>query len=304
MMVGGQFVTPAVGFFDLSDLTLLTFVGLYHKLHGVHRPNSMKKSIIKRRKRVVPAMQDHNPNISHITSFPSLTSPGSPHHEGLQGLPHHSHLNPPALSMVESRDHLTQEDHPMQEEQPLPIGVDFTGYQLVQDRKSSHEWQHRPSVAQMSSPSTTPLGPPSQLSLGATSTSNPRKRSHSNTERDQPSPSTPESARTNRLSSISSLLNPAQQRNSTTSEDMPIDPSLSHVEQYVRQHRHSTPYHPSQHPQLAAPSPEGRSRSLGNGDPGGWSKLERRALLQREISTLRESLRSKERELEDLDGDS
>ncbi|KAF3936048.1 hypothetical protein ABW20_dc0101825 [Dactylellina cionopaga] len=29
-------------------------VGLYHKLHGFHRPETMKKSVIKRRKRVVP----------------------------------------------------------------------------------------------------------------------------------------------------------------------------------------------------------------------------------------------------------
>ncbi|KAI0076554.1 iron transporter biosynthesis regulating transcription factor, partial [Panus rudis PR-1116 ss-1] len=29
--------------------------GLYYKLHGTHRPNSMKKSVIKRRKRVPAA---------------------------------------------------------------------------------------------------------------------------------------------------------------------------------------------------------------------------------------------------------
>jgi GATA-binding protein len=32
-------------------------IGLYYKLHGVHRPVAMKKSVIKRRKRVVPAGQ-------------------------------------------------------------------------------------------------------------------------------------------------------------------------------------------------------------------------------------------------------
>ena len=32
--------------------------GLYHKLHGSHRPVQMKKSTIKRRKRVVPAFPD------------------------------------------------------------------------------------------------------------------------------------------------------------------------------------------------------------------------------------------------------
>ncbi|KAJ5141749.1 transcriptional regulator family: GATA type zinc finger [Penicillium atrosanguineum] len=35
--------------------------GLYYKLHGCYRPTTMKKSIIKRRKRVVPALRDQSP---------------------------------------------------------------------------------------------------------------------------------------------------------------------------------------------------------------------------------------------------
>ncbi len=37
------------------DLTFLICAGLYFKLHGTHRPNSMKKTVIKRRKRVPAA---------------------------------------------------------------------------------------------------------------------------------------------------------------------------------------------------------------------------------------------------------
>lgn len=36
-------------------LTLFCLAGLYFKLHGTHRPNSMKKTVIKRRKRVSAA---------------------------------------------------------------------------------------------------------------------------------------------------------------------------------------------------------------------------------------------------------
>jgi GATA-binding protein, other eukaryote len=52
--------------------------GLYHKLHGSHRPVQMKKSTIKRRKRVVPAYPD-TPVTPHIAAPPptsvSSTSP-------------------------------------------------------------------------------------------------------------------------------------------------------------------------------------------------------------------------------------
>ena len=41
---------------DLCSLMLILFLaGLYFKLHGTHRPNSMKKTVIKRRKRVSAA---------------------------------------------------------------------------------------------------------------------------------------------------------------------------------------------------------------------------------------------------------
>lgn len=39
---------------DEHGNTICNACGLYHKLHGVHRPVSMKKSVIKRRKRIVP----------------------------------------------------------------------------------------------------------------------------------------------------------------------------------------------------------------------------------------------------------
>ena len=45
-------------------MLILSFAGLYFKLHGTHRPNSMKKTVIKRRKRVSAAGVGGGGNIS------------------------------------------------------------------------------------------------------------------------------------------------------------------------------------------------------------------------------------------------
>ncbi|KAK8042574.1 hypothetical protein PG994_013057 [Apiospora phragmitis] len=43
---------------DEAGHTICNACGLYHKLHGVHRPVTMKKAIIKRRKRVIPVTRE------------------------------------------------------------------------------------------------------------------------------------------------------------------------------------------------------------------------------------------------------
>ena len=55
---------------DESGHTICNACGLYHKLHGAHRPVQMKKAEIKRRKRVVPAnLQQQDQNSSHISEL-------------------------------------------------------------------------------------------------------------------------------------------------------------------------------------------------------------------------------------------
>ncbi|KAA8570898.1 hypothetical protein EYC84_000285 [Monilinia fructicola] len=58
---------------DESGHTICNACGLYYKLHGVHRPVTMKKSIIKRRKRVVPAVQG-----SQASNFETSSAMDSP----------------------------------------------------------------------------------------------------------------------------------------------------------------------------------------------------------------------------------
>lgn len=287
----------------------LIILGLYHKLHGVHRPVGMKKSIIKRRKRVVPAMQEQPPGGQHITSFP-VSQPLDQqysemlHQESSDELvrnqdSHQSHpqdLEAHGPTDLHLHRHNQQLDHQHHPYSPPPIGVDFTNYQFDSHRRPSEQQQPPPNPHD-----TTLRHSPADPShgLGSLGPSHSRKRSFSTIDRDHPSPSTPDSARANRLSSISSILNPQ----SHGADDVPIDPSLSGLP--PQQQRHSVHALTStSHPQLPPPQPEMRSRSVGNGDPGGWMDQEtRKARLRREAEEMREALRRKEREIEDLDGE-
>ena len=314
--------------------------GLYHKLHGVHRPVTMKKSVIKRRKRVVPATNEQDPNVSQLSTFPVSPSPAPQQIEGpearnrqrfssidaggpLDLRPNPGHLDSPEVrnrqrvdssmdpnspSNLALRHNDRQTEHQSQFDSP-PIGVDFTGYQLDQRqderrRPSSHPQQHLPSLSSIHDPSNQQPDPLSQSRLSPFPGSSSRKRSFDNAERENASPSTPQSSSTKRLSSISSLLNHPQ----PNSDDMPIDPNLSNValnqqQQHQQQklHRHSHPESQPHRYQLPPPANEGRPRQSTSSDPGGWEIKERRARLKREADHIREMLRAKERELEELD---
>jgi GATA-binding protein len=113
----GHPICNACGTFDAAFLDFHrtdNVAGLYHKLHGSHRPVAMKKSTIKRRKRVVPAYPDVAPQTDSSTTHQRVSaSPDSP-------------------SMPPS--HLQEQSHDTEPpNQPLPRirhppTVDFTGY--------------------------------------------------------------------------------------------------------------------------------------------------------------------------------
>ncbi|RMZ85574.1 hypothetical protein DV737_g602, partial [Chaetothyriales sp. CBS 132003] len=89
--------------------------GLYHKLHGAHRPVQMKKSMIKRRKRVMPAYPDAS---RPEDSTPELV--GSPSVDSMDdGRQDQSPSSPEPASK--------RRRHP-------PPSIDFTGYNPMANR--------------------------------------------------------------------------------------------------------------------------------------------------------------------------
>ena len=257
----------------------------------------MKKSIIKRRKRVVPAMQEQSPGNQHLASFPVSNSEDSQYQEHAEALGQRrsSSINPDGSINLDLRSRDAQLEHQAQ----YPPPVDFTDYQIDQRRPSFNPSQQQqqqgplPSVHdQTIAHSVDPPNRPSPLSNKAS-----RKRSHSNTERDESLAPTPESARANRLSSISSILNPTQHQRR---EEMPIDPNLSSIGQQALRHASlSTPHQTRQ--QFSPPSePPARHHSIPESSN---LRAQRKAQLRQEAEQIREMLRAKERELEELDGE-
>lgn len=251
----------------------------------------MKKSIIKRRKRVVPAVQDPGHLNQQHPSY-SVADPSAPQDYSDENS-HNSQRSPPARQngLTNADDQGREQYTDTQPQYDPPI--DFTGYQIGRERQASAQSQHHHPPPNFPDQSFTSQGE-QQNRLSPFSSSNIRKRSYSNAERDEPTPPTPDSARANRLSSISSILNPAQRR-----EDMPIDPTLSILGQQALQQSQA----PQQsHQQLPPSSTDQKPRRPSNVDAGEWL-AQRKARLRQEADQMRELLRAKERELEELDGE-
>jgi GATA-binding protein, other eukaryote len=263
-------------YFFFEDL--LTFLGLYHKLHGVHRPVGMKKSTIKRRKRVVPFVPDQNQNIDQSPLSPSASPEASP------GISEKGVQSPTLTTGV------TSNNRPSRYE---PTPIDFTGYQAL-STPQRFEFPRRTSPYQPS-----PGLPPIQTHPPSSGHDHGRKRSFSVVEGTSDlnnRQSTPDTARsiTNRLNSISSLLNPTQQSEDTVTStsksrtSIPDDTALPSLKNYS--YIKNQPLSPT-----AVPS---HTRPLESANDS--EKSNRKARLQQEADDLREMLRAKERELQEL----
>lgn len=248
----------------------------------------MKKTIIKRRKRVVPALRDQSPTgATHSSNGSSASPEASP-----ATLAHYEDHRYMSNEPVDFRTHSTGRASPHDPHRPYsfaPPPVDFTNYsggafpshhqppRLLEPGQIGHDhpaqYGRRSASPNISNPkkrslaetasSAEALAVPTTLELGSNQL--PPIMSSAN-------PSPP-----GRLSSISSLLNHAGPH-----EDPRLDPSLAALSrQQVQPDTRSF-----SHPQSNA-SDDGRG-------------ADRRSRLQREAEQMREALRAKERELAEL----
>lgn len=263
--------------------------GLYYKLHGVHRPVAMKKAIIKRRKRVVPAQTSGGDGTSQ--------SVGSPEFD----------RNSPAADLNEQRGTVNPDgsvnlglrlrDEPPRTVLPEPISSNRS--QNGQQTSSSSNLTAYASTLNNPAPplhtndslnndnrlppmNSYPSPTQRHPSLSPNTFISPsRKRSFSELDaRGEHGPSSEHSLSGNskRLSSIKSILNPG------------FSDSAGEAEPHGRSAISPGRYTPSPASSVAGGAHSESDRT----------KLERREMLQREADRMREELRAKERELAEL----
>ncbi|KAH7484110.1 hypothetical protein IWW34DRAFT_846519 [Fusarium oxysporum f. sp. albedinis] len=285
---------------DESGHTICNACGLYYKLHGVHRPMTMKKSTIKRRKRIIPASQDEEMEDAIEPAemqgqYEQNAEKGSMNEDGSVN-----------LGLRRRPDHpLTIEPQPVirptsRTISPLPSTSDLAAYhQSNNPRQYTGSLNDDNRLAPMASMSSnndrkTSLSPASFLSPT-------RKRSFSTTESEAFASQETGQESSKRISSINikSILNP-----STSATTPPNLGTGSDDGDY------SLPPIRSPGSTIAsAPSPStfsNRDNTPGAG-PRDFDtekiKAERRAALQREADKMREMLAAKERELQELGHD-
>lgn len=98
---------------DESGHPICNACGLYFKLHGSHRPVQMKKSTIKRRKRVVPAYAGGPPRSEGASDHAASTSPEPMEEQDTGGYEEADPSDPSQPGAKRRRPHMP---------------VDFTGY--------------------------------------------------------------------------------------------------------------------------------------------------------------------------------
>lgn len=285
----------------LQKSKLIT-LGLYYKLHGVHRPVTMKKSVIKRRKRVVPVAQggpasgfdvasntesEGQSSRSEMNDQRGSMNPDGSVNLGFRPRQPEPRILPEPTTTIRTRDG---------QQQLPPPASDLTAYAShhqshQQDNSSLTSDNRLPPMASYPSPS---HGRPPSLSPNSF-LSPSRKRSFTAADNEPLLPHNDSNSK--RLSSIKSILNPSQQHSDTDSDS--LDPSLRGPP------RSPDPRYgnaPSPNTSSYAPSPgsvQGGGRD--STSEGERLKMERRAELKREAEKMREALKAKERELEEFE---
>ncbi|KAL3470904.1 hypothetical protein BJX99DRAFT_37884 [Aspergillus californicus] len=266
--------------------------GLYYKLHSCYRPTTMKKTTIKRRKRVVPALREHSPTAATHSSHGSSASPEA--------------SSPATIGHSYDERYRYYSSEPMMSDRISPVShrafgfapppVDFTGFNAA-----AITLPHHPPPPRLLEPGHSPVPQFGRRSLSPNS-GNPKKRTLAETGAvtDGPIPTTLEAGSNQlppivspanapppaRLSSISSILSRANARN-----DAHLDPSLASL----GRQQHAQPHH-SQSSTVAPPQHQHQQPLPSVSNLENFQE-DRRAKLQRETEEMRELLRAKEREL-------
>ncbi|KAK1834327.1 hypothetical protein QBC39DRAFT_25332 [Podospora conica] len=276
---------------DEEGHTICNACGLYYKLHGIHRPSTMKKATIKRRRRVLPAVSG-SPEAEGSTEPADSPSPG-PDTEAERGT-----ANPDGsinLGFRRSKEQgrtLVPEMVLQRNQPPSPSSADLGQYHSTAlAPRQVHEFltnENRlpPLISRGAfEERQSSLSPASFLSPS-------RKRSFSNLDADSTHPGDADNSK--RLSSINSILNPTgtdsnqdslrARSPASTATSAPSPGAYSNAGVAV------TP------PPFAHAQPGPREHG---GDER--TKAERRAALAREADTMRAMLAAKERELAELE---
>ncbi|KAK4231260.1 hypothetical protein QBC38DRAFT_354756 [Podospora fimiseda] len=277
--------------------TICNACGLYYKLHGIHRPVTMKKSIIKRRKRVIPAAGAASPEVDVATlDRPDSPTPapedakkkGSVNPDGSVNLGFKRRQEPPLTLVPETLLRQNRQSSP-----PTSSGL----AQYHSSHSSSQQQSHNPESLsdenRLAPIASFNLPADRQSSLSPASFLSPsRKRSFSAAEMDGSNGGQGDNESHKRLSSIKSILNPtgsmqdAEELSDSASRQLLFSPGTTAV---------------------SVPSPSSYSNVSGQGGSGDSlteaekTKAERRAALAREAELMREMLVKKERELAELD---
>ncbi|GAB1204671.1 hypothetical protein APSETT445_003334 [Aspergillus pseudonomiae] len=268
-------------------------------LRGVTDAPLTTTTIIKRRKRVVPALREHSPTGATQSSNGSSASPeASP----AALAPHDDHYRYYSSEPMDRYKHMSGDRISPQAPRQFgfaPPPVDFTGF-----GSATMSLPHHPPPPRLlepdriNAPGHSPVSQFARRSLSP-NPANPKKRTLAETASSAEAvaiPTTLESGSNQlppimsaanppppgRLSSISSILN-----HPNTRDESRLDPSLAALSR--QQHQHS-------HQALAPPPPQ----PLPGVTELDSMREERRAQLQREAEEMREMLRAKERELAEL----